>query len=189
MHITLILDSKKQICRVFILHGGQAFHHIPVLLFRLPGAVRTIGNYYFRSIQLFQLLWSDHLLTTKDIVVKCVCENRVLFYISPCHHILTPQSSHLPHSCNMSFQYKPVLILFLYPQWTRRHTVLHHRFAILRRYCHLAYPSTPRSSALQNHKSEMQNSLGPQPPNFGGWQGNGWRRTGCTPTNVNAASR
>ena len=65
------------------------------------------------------MLWSDHLLTTKDIVVKCVCENRVLFYISPCHHILTPQSSHLPHSCNMSFQYKPVLILFLYPQWTR----------------------------------------------------------------------
>ena len=76
-----------------------------------------------------------------------------------------------------------------YPQWTRGHTVLHHRFAILRRYCHLAYPSTPRSSALQNHKSEMQNSFGPQPPNFGGWQGNGWRRTGCTPTDVNAASR
>ena len=76
-----------------------------------------------------------------------------------------------------------------YPQWTRGHTVLHHRFAILRRYCHLAYPSTPRSSALQNRKSEMQNSFGPQPPNFGGWQGNGWRRTGCTPTDVNAASR
>ena len=35
----------------------------------------------------------------------------------------------------------------------------------------------------------MQNSFGPQPPNFGGWQGNGWRRTGCTPTDVNAASR
>ena len=79
--------------------------------------------------------------------------------------------------------------VYPYPQWTRGHTVLHHRFAILRRYCHLAYPSTPRSSALQNHKSEMQNSFGPQPPNFGGWQGNGWRRTGCTPTDVNAASR
>ncbi len=81
------------------------------------------------------------------------------------------------------------LMSLAYPQWTRGHTVLHHRFAILRRYCHLAYPSTPRSSALQNHKSEMQNSFGPQPPNFGGWQGNGWRRTGCTPTDVNAASR
>ena len=79
--------------------------------------------------------------------------------------------------------------VYPYPQWTRGHTVLHHRFAILRRYCHLAYPSTPRSSALQNRKSEMQNSFGPQPPNFGGWQGNGWRRTGCTPTDVNAASR
>ena len=29
--------------------------------------------------------------------------------------------------------------------------------------------STPRSSALQNHKSEAQNSFGPQSPYFGGW--------------------
>ena len=34
-----------------------------------------------------------------------------------------------------------------------------------------------------------QNSFGPQSPYFGGWQGNGWRRTGRTPTDVNAASR
>ena len=29
--------------------------------------------------------------------------------------------------------------------------------------------STLRSSALQNHKSETQNSFGPQVPDFGGW--------------------
>ena len=49
--------------------------------------------------------------------------------------------------------------------------------------------STLRSSALQNHKSEAQNSFGPQVPYFGGWQGNGMRRTGRTPIDVNAASR
>ena len=49
--------------------------------------------------------------------------------------------------------------------------------------------STPRSSALQNPKSEAQNSFGPQVPYFGGWQGNGMRRTGRTPIDVNAASR
>ena len=49
--------------------------------------------------------------------------------------------------------------------------------------------STLRSSALQNHKSVAQNSFGPQVPYFGGWQGNGMRRTGRTPIDVNAASR
>ena len=49
--------------------------------------------------------------------------------------------------------------------------------------------STLRSSALQNRKSEAQNSFGPQVPSFGGWQGNGMRRTGRTPIDVNAASR
>ncbi len=49
--------------------------------------------------------------------------------------------------------------------------------------------STPRSSALQNPKSEAQNSFGPQVPYFGGWQSNGMRRTGRTPIDVNVASR
>ena len=49
--------------------------------------------------------------------------------------------------------------------------------------------STLCSSALQNCKSVAQNSFGPQVPDFGGWQGNGMRRTGRTPIDVNAASR
>ena len=49
--------------------------------------------------------------------------------------------------------------------------------------------STLRSSALQNRKSVVQNSFGPQVSSFGGWQGNGMRRTGRTPIDVNAASR
>ena len=60
-------------------------------------------------------------------------------------------------------------------------------------FCHVTVAqrtsSTLRSSALQNHKSEAQNSFGPQVPYFGGWQGNGMRRTGRTPIDVNAASR
>ena len=48
--------------------------------------------------------------------------------------------------------------------------------------------STLRSTALQNPKSEAQNSFRPQVLSFGSWQGNGMRRTGRTPIDVNAAS-
>ena len=74
-----------------------------------------------------------------------------------------------------------------YPQWTKGHTVLHPGFVILLRYCRSAYVHTLRTSALQNHKSETQNSFGPWVPSSGGWQGNGMRRTGRTPLAVNAA--
>ncbi len=81
-----------------------------------------------------------------------------------------------------------LLLLYLtYPQWTRGHTVLHPGFVILLRYCRSAYVHTLRTSALQNHKSETQNSFGPRVPSSGGWQGNGMRRTGRTPLAVNAA--
>lgn len=49
--------------------------------------------------------------------------------------------------------------------------------------------STLRSSALHNRKYATQNSFGPQVPGFGGWQGNGMRRTERTPIEVNAANR
>ena len=59
-------------------------------------------------------------------------------------------------------------------------------------FCHVTVAqrtsSTLRSSALQNQKSEAQNSFGPRVASFGGWQGNGMRRTGRTPIDVNAAS-
>ena len=45
-----------------------------------------------------------------------------------------------------------------------------------------------RSTALQNHKSVVQNSFGPQVLSFSDWQSNGIRRTGHTLSDGNAAS-